>query len=99
MSSTRKSSMRLAPLRPARTFAQVASTPQPRGLTMPIPVTTTRRSSIVDDRYTEIRGRSADRLGQEGDGVTEGLDGLGGVIGNLDRKLFLEGHHQFDLIE
>ena len=43
--------------------------------------------------------RLADGLGEVADGVAEGLDRLGSVVGNLDREFFFEGHHQFDLIE
>jgi hypothetical protein len=42
-SETSKSVIPPAPLCPARSLAQVGSTPQPRGVTMPRPVTTTRR--------------------------------------------------------
>ena len=41
-SSTGKSTMRTPPLLPASRFAQLTSTPQPSGETMPRPVTTTR---------------------------------------------------------
>src|SRR3569833_3198741 len=96
ISSTWKSSMRLAPLLLARMFAQVVSTPHPRGVTAPIPVTTTRRSSI-DVPFPSTR--SADGLGEVTDGITEGLDRLGGVIGDFDGEFFFEGHHQLDLVE
>src|SRR5690606_3314892 len=87
--------MRAAPLLPARRLAQTASWPTPRGLTIPSPVTTTRRRLAMAPSATRLRGG----LGQELDCVTKGLDGLGGVVGNLDAELFLERHHQFDLIE
>jgi len=32
-------------------------------------------------------------------GIAKGLDGLGGVIGDLDAELFFEGHDQFDRVE
>src|SRR5690349_3584394 len=87
--------MRFAPLLLARILAQVVSTPHPRGLTVPSPVTTTRRSSIP----ANPRLISADGLGQVRYGITEGLDRLGCVVRDLDREFFFEGHHQFDLIE
>src|SRR5687767_3968381 len=34
-----------------------------------------------------------------GDGVVDGSDLLGRVVGNLDAELFLEGHDQFDDVE
>ena len=45
------------------------------------------------------RLRLADGLGQKGNGIAEGLDRLGSVVGNLDREFFFEGHHQLDLVE
>ncbi len=33
------------------------------------------------------------------DGVTDGDDGFGGVIGNFDAEFFLERHHQLDCVE
>src|ERR1051326_5639101 len=42
MSETSKVSIFFAPLSPLSSRAQVASTPQPSGVSMPIPVTTTR---------------------------------------------------------
>ncbi len=33
------------------------------------------------------------------DRVLDGRDLLGGIVGNLDAKLFLEGHDQFDDVE
>src|SRR5690606_3838297 len=88
--------MRLAPLWPANRLAQVGSTPQPRGVTSPSPVTTTRRNCMVG---CLILPRLAGGLGQEGDGIAKGLDRLGGIVGNLDRKFFLERHHQLDLVK
>ena len=32
-------------------------------------------------------------------GVADGLDVLGGVVGDLDVELFLEGHDQLDVVE
>src|SRR6202171_6383686 len=49
-SATSKVSIFLAPLWPLRIRVQVASTPQPRGVTMPSPVTTTRLISKTPAR-------------------------------------------------
>src|SRR5258708_8304314 len=50
-SATSKVSIFLAPLWPFRIRVQVASTPQPRGVTMPSPVTTTRLISKTPARH------------------------------------------------
>src|SRR5258707_12021655 len=75
---------------------QLVSTPSPNGVTIPMPVTTTRL--IV---RLPCRGRRSG-LGvalDEADGVADGLDLLGGVVGNLDAEFLLERHHQLDGIE
>src|SRR5690606_20144710 len=56
------------------------------------------------DDSTQFHGQAqpqllAGGLGQEGDGITEGLDRLGGVVRNLNREFFLESHNQLDLIQ
>src|SRR5688500_2486459 len=94
--------MRLAPLFEARILAQVASTPHPSGVTAPIPVTTTRRSSInraVPGSEGAGWPGSADGLGEVAYRIAEGLDRLGCVIGDFDREFFFERHHQLDLVE
>src|SRR3982751_4663790 len=48
---------------------------------------------------TATPARSALVLVDEGDRVLHGRDLLGGIIRNLDFKLFLEGHHQLDDVE
>ena len=35
----------------------------------------------------------------EVDGVADGLDLLGGIVGNLDAEFLFERHHQFDGVE
>src|SRR5690554_2862073 len=87
--------MRLAPLLPARILAQVDSTPQPRGVTSPIPETTTRRNSMASYPCWLL----ANSLGEERYGITEGLNAFSSVVRNLHRELFFKGHHQLDLVE
>src|SRR6185437_11910109 len=48
---------------------------------------------------TALAPGSARCLGQEGHGIAEGLDGLGGIVGDLDREFLFEGHHELDLVE
>src|SRR5258708_39267558 len=76
---------------------QLVSTPAPNGVTIPMPVTTTRL--IV---RLPCRRRRRSGLGvalDEADGVADGLDLLGGVVRDLDAEFLLEGHHQLDGIE
>ena len=53
--------------------------------------------SVARDRATESVG--SDRALDEAHGVANRLDGFGGVIGDLDPELFLEGHNQLDGVE
>src|SRR6478609_6175579 len=46
-----------------------------------------------------MSGRAAGVLLEKLDGIADGLDLLGGVIGNLAAELFLERHHQLDSIQ
>src|SRR6201999_3446311 len=76
---------------------QLVSTPSPNGVTIPMPVTTTRL--IV---RLPCRRRRRSGLGvalDEADGVADGLDLLGGVVRDLDAEFLLERHHQLDGIE
>src|SRR5262245_9882522 len=77
---------------------QLVSTPSPSGVTMPIPVTTTRLIIRLPSRRNRRRSGLGVAL-DEADGVADRLDLLGGVVGNLDAELFLEGHHEFDRVE
>src|SRR5437764_10823215 len=82
----------------ANSLLQLVSTPSPNGVTMPMPVTTTRL--IV--RLVSRRNRRRSGLGvalDEADRVAHRLDLLGRVVGNLDAELLFERHHQFDRIE
>src|SRR5262245_28038603 len=125
-SSTSNSSMRRAPLLPASSRDQLASTPQPSGVTRPSPVMTTR-CNISDPEPSYVRDgwrlshapfprgtkltRAADKSAaseasgrarvflEEFDGIADGLDLLGGIIGNLAAELLLESHHEFDRVQ
>src|SRR5262245_55696559 len=44
-------------------------------------------------------GMSGLALLDEFDGVADGLNRLGGIVGNLDAELLLESHDQFDVVE
>src|ERR1044072_2647425 len=75
---------------------QLVSTPSPSGVTIPMPVMTTRLIA----RPPCCRRRSG--LGvalDEADSVADGLDLLGGIVGNLDAEFLFERHHQFDGIQ
>src|SRR4051794_24123046 len=110
--------MRPAPDWPARMRFHVVCAPQPRGVTMPIPVTTTRRmagwyswrpktraprASTRDAARraggAEPGGSGAQPLLDELHGVAHRLDVLGGVVGNFDVELLLEGHDEFDVVQ
>src|SRR5690348_10693082 len=77
---------------------QLVSTPSPNGVTIPMPVTTTRLVMRLPSR----RNRRRSGLGvafDEADGVADGLDLLGGVVGNLDAEFLFKRHYQLDGIE
>ena len=78
------------PLSPRRIRCQRSSTFKLSDVTAPRPVTTTRRF---------MRARS--RLGflDVIDGLADGLNFLGRVVGDVDVELFFEFHHQFDDVE
>src|SRR3990170_4458957 len=126
-SSTSNSSMRRAPLLPAISRDQLASTPHPSGVTRPSPVMTMRSAMFDPEPYYPRNGwrrstaapagqgkltraardqpaasRASSRariLFEKFDGVADGLNLLGGIVGNLTAELFLEGHHQFDRVQ
>src|SRR5688500_8052759 len=104
-----------APDLPSRMRFQVSSRPCPSGVRSPMPVTTTRRmcrpqkrtaapqvltrdAAALDSRNSED-GSAAQPLADELHGIANGLDVLGGVIRDLDIELFLERHHQLDVVE
>src|ERR1700719_90924 len=78
------------PLSPRRTRCQRSSTLRLSEVTAPRPVTTTRRFMHMRSRLVFLD--VFDRL-------PDGLDLLGGVVGNIDVELFLEFHDQLDNIE
>src|SRR6266436_6826136 len=78
-SSTLNLVMGLAPDCPARRRDQVSSTPQASGVTRPRPVTTTLRIVFK----TLYAGSGGVRFVDIFDGVTDGDDGFGRVIGNF----------------
>src|ERR687893_2948575 len=99
-SETSKASTFAAPLVPARSRFQVTSVPQPSGVTMPRPVTTTLRIAISSMRE---RGCASSRSGrallEELDGFADGDDGFRGVVGDLHIEFLLERHHELDGVE
>src|SRR5574342_865370 len=101
------------PLRPATIAFQDSSTPIPTGLSRPSPVITTRRCDMLPPPLRSSartpRGpaprqpRPAPPLLLVGvdvvDGVLDGLDVLGLLVGDLDLELLLHGHHQLDDVQ
>src|SRR5258708_28499847 len=82
----------------AISLLQLVSTPSPNGVTMPMPVTTTRL--IV--RFVSRRNWRRSGLGvalDEADRVADSLDLLRSVVGNLDAELLFERHHQLHRVE
>src|SRR6478609_5335977 len=93
-----------APLAPASRRAQLGSTPQASGVTMPSPVTTTRRigklrEAMMLSASISPWGRSGALRREELHGIADRHDRLGRIIRNLDAELFLEGHHELDGVE
>src|SRR5690606_5839556 len=86
-SSTSKVSTRRAALRPARICFHVCSAPTPNGESRPMPVTTTRLIACMPEPLN-VEGSDGARSGRGLvdvlDGVADGQDRLGGVIGDLD---------------
>src|SRR6266508_3204374 len=78
------------PERPAVMASQYALTPIPTGVTAPIPVTTTRRTSIHPCRLRRHHqvGRFAD-----------GLDASDLIVRDLDAELLFEGQDDLDQVE
>src|SRR5258708_39925411 len=75
---------------------QTCSTPRPRGQTMPMPVTTTRRMAASFSRVP-VNGLLI-LLFDVVDRVLDGGDLLRGVFGDFNAQGLLESHHQFDRI-
>src|SRR5690606_23711208 len=84
------------PDRPARMLAQACGTSLPTGLTIPSPVTTTRRRVMwnADPKGSGLRVR-LDVV----DGLLDGRDLLGFLVRDLGLELVLERHHEFDGVE
>src|SRR3954466_12143142 len=83
-SSTLNLVMALAPDCPASRRDQVSSTPHASGVTRPRPVTTTLRIGV----RTFSPGSGGVGFVDVFDGVADGHDGLGRVIGNFDSEFF-----------
>ena len=62
-----------------------------------MPVTTTRRFMRI--RQAEECFGVLDGLGDMVDGLSDGLDFLRHVVGDVDVELLFEFHHQFDRIQ
>src|SRR5580704_2088924 len=84
---------------------QVTSTPQPSGVTIPIPVTTTRLIPIEIQPADAARGdvaapaaSSAMRL-DKADCVLHRHDLLGGIVRDLAAEFLLESHDEFHGVE
>src|SRR5436190_21191963 len=76
-SSTGNSLTRMAPLLPASRFDQLVSTPQPSGVTMPRPVTTTRLMQACSrPGLTGTGGAGYGRLARSGGILLEETDGI-----------------------
>src|SRR5579864_3885566 len=94
--------MVVMPLTPATRFFQLSSVPMPSAQTSPTPVTTTRR---VNDSSSPMRWSCPAALLPFGvfvdivDGVFDGGHLLGVFVGHFDAEGFLEGHHQFHLVQ
>src|SRR5258708_17945053 len=90
------------PLCPARRFFQLSSVPMPSAQTSPTPVTTTRRAN---DSCSPMRWSCPAALLPFGvfvdifDSVFDGGHLLGVLVGHFDAEGFLEGHHQFHLVQ
>src|SRR5438876_8290901 len=100
-SSTGNSLTRMAPLLPASRFDQLVSTPQPSGVTMPRPVTTTRlmqacsRPGLTGTGGAGYRRRagSCGILLEKTDGIANGHNLLRRILGDLGGNAHLDRHH------
>src|SRR5690554_1389230 len=99
--------MRRMPLRASCWALRNSSAPTPMGVTGPRPVTTTLLIPPYDTdgaafrTYPGIRGRAKRLLllADELDGVADGADALGFLVGDLHAELVLEAHDQLDHVE
>src|SRR3954447_23517492 len=84
--------------------SQTASVPMPTEASMPTPVTTTLRcnhNSVViwNGRYFLALLLFIDLCLNVVDGVLDGRDLFGVLVGNIEVETFLERHHQLDNIK
>src|SRR3954464_3726528 len=94
-----KRGRRPMPLLPARTACQLGSLPMPRGVTRPIPVTTTLRSTRCISA-TPVASRTLFLvLVDEVHRIFDRLDVLGFLVGDLHLEFLLHRHHQLDDVE
>src|SRR3954470_16005335 len=77
---------------PAMAASHDSLVPMPKGVTRPIPVTTTLRSTRCMLPLFLV-------LVDEVDRVLDGLDVLGFLVGDLDLELLFHRHHQLDDVE
>src|SRR5690348_16154994 len=93
------------PLTPFSRLSQAATTVLPTGETTPSPVTTTLRFDMVvsSGRARRRSGVAAGLLLDVAlhviDGLLDGGDLLGLLVGDLALELLLEGHHQLHVVE
>src|SRR6267143_428268 len=88
--------MRAMPGFPARALSQACWTVLPIGQPLPSPVTTTlRRVTQVPLTFRSGLGVRLDVV----DGLLDGGDFLGFLVGDLGLELLLERHHQLDGVE
>src|SRR5262245_31392570 len=95
MSETSKRSIRLAPLSPASKRRHVVSTPQPSGVTIPRPVTTTRLMGIPGLQTTSAVPRADPAPGHRHHTRTSKDFGRPDCFGQSALGIFLE---EFDRI-
>src|SRR3974390_3122272 len=92
--------MRVMPGLAATMFPQACSSELPTGLTMPSPVTTTRRR--LKSRAPSIAANASRLLAvrhDEIDGLLHRGDFLGFLVRNFRFEFFLQRHHQFHGVE
>src|SRR6266849_2513954 len=90
------------PLTPARRYFQLSSVPMPSAQTNPTPVTTTRSVNCSGSRMRWYYPAALLPFGVFIDIVDRVFDGrhlLGVFVGHFDAEGFLEGHHQFHLVQ
>src|SRR5215470_1177584 len=84
---------------PASMAFQFFSTPVPSAVMSPVPVTTTRRFGMgerpIPGPWVTLLLVGVDVV----DGVTDSLDVLGLLVGDLDLELLLHRHHQLDDVQ